>query len=73
LEGVVKMKHYAKQWNRLCKQASVEQDPQKVRRLIEKIFEFIEAEQKRLRGNAPLNHAASRGEQSRLVRAAPIG
>jgi hypothetical protein len=73
LEGVVKMKHYAKQLNRLYKQASVEQDPQKVRRLIEKIFEFIEAQQKRPSGHAPLNHADPRGEQSRLVRAAPIG
>ena len=66
------MKHYAKQWNRLCRQASVEQDPQKVQRLIEKIFQFLEAEQDRLRGNAPLNQADSRSEQSRLARTAPI-
>ena len=67
------MKHYGKQLNGLCKQASVEKDPQKVQRLVEKIFQFIEAEQKRLSGNAPLNPVDSRSEQSRLVRAAPIG
>jgi len=73
LEGVVKMKHYAKQLNRLSKQASVEKDPQKAQRLIEKIFQFIEAEQKGLSGNAPLNPAHFRSEQSKLVRATPIG
>jgi hypothetical protein len=73
-EGVVKMENFAKQLNRLYKQASVEKDPQKFQRLIEKIFQFIEADQKRQSGNAPLNHADSRSEQSRLVVwAAPIG
>ena len=66
------MKHYDKQWNRLCRQVLVEKDPHKVQRFVEEIFQFIETEQKNLSGNAPLNHADSHSEQSKLVRAAAI-
>jgi hypothetical protein len=51
------MKDHAKEWNRLCKKASVEQDPHKVRGLVAKIFQFLAAEQKRQRGNAPSKRA----------------
>jgi len=65
LERVVKMKQYAEEWNRLYKQALVEQDPQKVQRLIEEIFRFLE---KRLSSSASPKHADFRSAQSRLLR-----
>jgi hypothetical protein len=67
------MKDHAKELYLLYKQASVEQDPQKFKGLITKIFQFLEADQKRLRGNAPSKHADSRSVQGRLVQEAPIG
>jgi hypothetical protein len=39
------------EWERLCQQASVEQDPARLIKLIQRINELLEEKRKRLTGN----------------------
>jgi hypothetical protein len=47
------MKEHLEEWKRLCEQASVEQDPQKLLDLIREITRLLEGKQKRLSGEIP--------------------
>jgi hypothetical protein len=51
------MREQQEEWMELCRQASVEQDPEKLYRLISRINELLEAKDKRLRSNAAGLHS----------------
>ena len=42
------MKNHEEEWQTLCKQASVEQDPAKLLHLVERINQLLEAKNRRL-------------------------
>jgi hypothetical protein len=46
------MREHREEWMELCRQASVEQDPQKLVELVRRINELLEAKDKRLRSCA---------------------
>jgi len=46
------MREQQEEWMELCRQASVEQDPNKLFRLVRRINELLEAKDKRLRSCA---------------------
>lgn len=55
------MQGQEERWMTLCKQAAVEQDPQKLIQLVKEIDELLEAKQKRL-GLKPLTGTANDGQ-----------
>jgi hypothetical protein len=46
------MREQQEEWMELCRQASLEQDPEKLFQLVRRINELLEAKDKRLRSNA---------------------
>jgi uncharacterized FlaG/YvyC family protein len=50
----------AELWQKLCEQASKEQDPKKLAELVEEINRLLEAKQRRLSGNPPKPPGESR-------------
>ena len=55
------MQGQEERWMTLCKQAAVEQDPQKLIQLVKEIDELLEAKQKML-GMKPMPETANSGQ-----------
>ena len=52
------MQEQRERWMQLCEQASTEQDPEKLMKLIAEINRLLEAKERRLRQNSPAPKSA---------------